>query len=153
MFSFLLPATCLVHAQRMMDEFARSVMLNLGNTNPAFILDPEQNPTWTRTWTWSGWQSSVVIPATTDPNEIVSIIINLDNLLRMDELDFIFFVTPIKTEHVSGLVDKIGSLWPTITMLVPHEYPVSFPLRLDSRLFFYKISGQSIALFETFHIR
>ena len=73
--------------------------------------------------------------------------------LRTDEVDFIFFMAPIEKEHVSGLVDEIGSLWPTVTMLVPHEYPTSFPLRLDSRLFFYKISGPSVALFEKFHIR
>ena len=59
------------------------------------------------------------------------------------------FVDDIK----GTLVDRIGSLWPTVTMLIPHEYPTSFPLRLDSRLFSYKISGQSIALFEKFHIR
>ena len=152
-FSMLLPSTAwFVHGQQM-DEFARAVMLSLGNTNPAFVLDPEQNPTWARTWTQSGWQNSVIIPAVTDPEEVETIISNLDNLLRMDEIDFIFFMTPIEPEHVSGFVDKIGSLWPTASMLVPYEYPTSFPLQLDSRLFFYKTSESSVALFEKFHIR
>ena len=76
MLSLLLPtSTWLVHGQQM-DEFASAVMLSLGSTKPAFVIDPDKNPT----WTWNGWQMSVVIPATTDPDEVDSIVGNLDNL-------------------------------------------------------------------------
>ena len=130
-----------------MDTLGREVMLSLGNTNPAVIIDPEVNPT------WSSWQSAVIIPATSDQDDIEMVVSNLERLLRMDEIDFIFFMAPEETKHFSSLVDKIGSLWPTVTMLLPYEYPVSYPLRLDSRLFFYKISGPSVALFEKYQIR
>ena len=147
LYSLLLPAMpCLVHCQ-LMDELGRAMMLSLGHTNPALIIDQEVNPA------WSSWQSSVIIPATSDQDDIEMVVSNLERLLRMDEIDFIFFMTPTETKHFSSLVDRIGSLWPTITMLLPHEYPVSYPLRLDSRLFFYKISGPSVALFEKYQIR
>ena len=121
-------------------------MHSLGNTNPAVILDLDQTPP----WEWNGWQSSVIIPATADLSEIVC---NLKKLVELDEVDFIFFMTPMGQEQVKALVDKIGSLWPTTTMLIPQDYHVSYPLRLDSRLFTYKISGPSVVLFEKYQIR
>ena len=137
---------CLVYGQQM-DELGRAMMLSLGHTNPALIIDQEVNPA------WNSWQPSVIIPATSDQDDIEMVVGNLERLLRMDEIDFIFFMTPTEARHFNSLVDKIGSLWPTVTMLIPFEYPVSYPLRLDSRLFSYKISGPSVALFEKYQIR
>ena len=143
---YLLPALpCVVHVQQT-EEFAQAVMHSLGNTNPAVILDLDQTPP----WEWNGWQSSVLIPATADLHEIVS---SLKKLVELDEVDFIFFMTPMGQEQVKALIDKIGSLWPTTTMLIPQDYHVSYPLRLDSRLFTYKISGPSVVLFEKYQIR
>ena len=144
----------LVHCQpEQIYEFATAMMSSLGNTNPAFIVDLEQNPIWATAWTLNWRETAIFIPAATDHEDINAIICNLDNLLHMDEVDFIVLMTTIEQEQVSTLVDKIGSVWPTITMLIPQQFQTAFPLRLDSRLFSYKISGSSIVLFEKFHIR
>ena len=143
---FLLQAfPCMVHVHQI-EKFAQAVMHSVGNTNPAVILDLEQKSP----WEWNGWQPSVIIPATADLSEIVS---NLKMLVELDEIDFIFFMTPMEQEQAMTLVDQIGTLWPTTTMLIPQEYHVSYSLRLDSRLFSYEISGQSVALFEKYQIR
>ena len=132
-----------------MEHFAQALMLNLGNTNPALVLDMEQNPE----WSWTSLQTTAIIAATNDPKEIKTITTNITLLLDEDEIDFVFFVNPIKEEFVRTLAEELGRLRPKVTMVIPFGYQISYPMRLDSRLFFYKLSGKSVTVFEKYFIR
>ena len=134
---------------KQLEHFAQALMLNLGNTNPALVLDLEQNPE----WSWTSLQTTTIIAATNDPNEIKTIITNITLLLDEDEIDFVFFVNPIEEQLVSTLAEELGRLRPKVTMLIPFGYKISYPMRLDSRLFFYKLSGKSVTVFEKYFIR
>ena len=125
-------------------------MHNLDKTKPAFVMDLEQNPQ----WMWTSWQiSSAFIAATNDLKEIESITMTLKWLLDQDEIDFLFFVDPIAEGFATILSEKLGRIRPKIAMMIPYGYATNLPLRLDSRIFFYKISSMSVTVFEKYLIR
>ena len=132
-----------------LEQFSLDVMLSLGTTNPAIIHDPDQK----LMWPWSSHLSATLVAAPNDPNDAKISIDQLNNLISLDEIDFILFTTPIASQLITVMANELGTHNPKIAMLMPHGYPVSFPLRLDSRLFIYKISGGSATLFEKYYIR
>ena len=133
-----------------LEQFAKALMLNLDKTKPALVFDLEQN----HQWMWTSWQTaSTLIAATNDLVEIESITINLKWLLDQDEIDFLFFVDPIAEGFATNLSEKLGRIRPKVAMVIPYGYATTLPLRLDSRIFFYKISGMSVTVFEKYLIR
>ena len=128
---------------------AEDVMLNLGTSYPAIVLDPDHEST----WFWGNQQSATLVALPNNPNDVKIATDHLKKLIALDEIDFILFTIPIASPFITNMANELGTLHPKIAMLMPHGYPVSFPLRLDSRLFFYKISGRSITLFEKYYIR
>ena len=131
------------------EQFARDVMLNLGTFYPAIVLDPDHKST----WFWVNQQSATLVALPNNKDDVNVALENLKKLIAFDEIDFILFTIPIASPFITNMANELGTLHPKIAMLMPHGYPVSFPLRLDSRLFFYKISGRSITLFEKYYIR
>ena len=142
-------ATILPVSGQHLESFAQDVMLSLGTTNPAIILDPDQKSM----WSWENQQSATLVAVPNEPNDANVIIDHLNNLIALDEIDFIIFTAPILSQLITVMTNKIGTINPKIALLMPYGYPVSFPLRLDSRLFIYKFSGGSAALFEKYYIR
>ena len=136
------------HGQQL-ETFAQDVMLNLGATNPAILLHQDQK----LKWSWGNQQSVALVGVPDDPGDAGNIIDHLDTLISTDEIDFVFFMSPIASELLTMVADELGTLNSKVAMLLPQEYPVSYPLRLDSRLFLYKTSGESITLFEKYYIR
>ena len=124
-------------------------MLNLGVTNPAVVLNQDQ----ISKWTWSDHQSATLVGVPDNTNDGDIAVEHLHNLISADEIDFVFFMSPITSELLTMIADELGTLNSKVAMLLPQEYPVSYPLRLDSRLFLYKTSGESITLFEKYYIR
>ena len=124
-------------------------MQNLGSTNPAIILSKDDYPAWS-----SDHHNSVTLLGVpysqTDAEDIID---HLHDLVTADEIDFVLFMTPNASEVLTMVAEELGELHPKIVMLMPMEYPVSYPLRLDSRLFLYKTSEESITLFEKYYIR
>ena len=66
-------------------------MQNIGATNPAILLDPDQKST----WSWGNHQSASFVGEPDNPDDAKNIIDHLDNLISSDEIDFIFFMTPM----------------------------------------------------------
>ena len=130
-------------------RFAQDFMQNLGTTNPAIILDPDQMSM----TSWANQQSSSILAVPTALSDANVSICHLNNLISLDEINLIMFTIPIATQLITFMVNELGTLNPKTPILIPHGYPVSFPLRLDSRLFIYKISGRSATLFEKYNIR
>ena len=130
-----------------LEKFSEGVMLSLGATNPAILLNQDQM------WSWGHQQSAALVGVPDIPDDAEFIIDHLNNLISEDEIDFIFFMSPIPSEFITLVANELGTLNSKLIMLIPHEYPVSYPLRLDSRLFLYKIYGGSITLFEKYYIR
>ena len=81
------------------------------------------------------------------------VIDHLHNLITADEIDFVLFMMQNASEILTMVAEELGELHPKIVMLMPMQYPVSYPIRLDSRLFLYKTSEESITLFEKYYIR
>ena len=131
------------------EKFAEDAMLNLGTSYPAIVFDPEYKST----WFFINQQSAMHVALPNNPNDVNVATDYLKKLIALDEIDFILFTIPIASPFITNMANELGTLHPKIAMLMPHGYPVSFPLRLDSRLFFYKISGKSITLFEKYYIR
>ena len=131
------------------EKFAEDVMLNLGTSYAAIVLDPDHESM----WFWENQLSATLVAHPNNPNDVNVATDYLKKLIALDEIDFILFTIPIASPFITDMANELGTLHPKIAMLIPHEYPVSFPLRLDSRLFFYKISGKSITLFEKYYIR
>ena len=132
-----------------LEKFAQALMQNLGSTNPAIILNKDDNPA----WSWNHLNSATLVGVPNSQADAEDIIDHLHNLITADEIDFVLFMTPNSSEILTMVAEEIGELHPKIVMLMPMEYPVSHPLRLDSRLFLYKTSEESITLFEKYYIR
>ena len=124
-------------------------MLNLGTSYPAIVLDPDHKST----WFWENQQSATIVALPNNKDDVDIAIDHLKKLIALDEIDFILFTIPIASPLIIYMANELGTHHPKIAILIPHGYCVSFPLRLDSRLFFYKISGKSITLFEKYYIR
>ena len=131
------------------ENFARDVMLNLGTSYPAIVLDPDHEST----WFWVNLQSATFVALPNNPNDVKVAKDYLRKLIALDEIDFILFTNQIESPFITDMANELGMLHPKIAILIPHGNLVSFPLRLDSRLFFYEISGESITLYERYYIR
>ena len=130
-------------------QFAQDFMQSLGTTNPAIILDPDQMSM----TSWANQQSASILAVPTALNDANVSIYHLNNLISLDEINLIMFTIPIASQLIKFMANELGTLNPKTPILIPHGYPVSFPLRLDSRLFIYKISGRRATLFEKYNIR
>ena len=131
------------------EKCAKDIMLNLGTSYPAIVLDPDHESM----GFWENQLSATLVALPNNPNDVNVATDYLKKLIALDEIDFILFTIPIASPFITDMANELGTHHPKIAMLIPHGYPVSFPLRLDSRLFFYKISGESITLFEKYYIR
>ena len=136
------------HGQRL-ETFAQALMQNLGSTNPAIILSKDDYPA----WSMDHHNSVTLVGVPYIQADAEDVIDHLHNLITADEIDFVLFMTPNASEILTMVAEELGELHPKIVMLMPMQYPVSYPLRLDSRLFLYKTSEESITLFEKYYIR
>ena len=149
--SLVLLALGMVNGQEL-DKFAREVLGSFGYTRPAFVLDPDQ-PSESPVSPWANWPKSTLVATKGNPEEAAIIIGQINILINAGEINVIFFVSPIERGVIDNLANKIGKIHPKMPMIIPHGNAVSFSLRLDSRLFFYKTSDKQIKLSEMYSIR
>ena len=132
---------------KQLEKFAHDVMLSFGVSNAAIVINHDQM------WSWENQQSAAIIWVPDIQDDARSMIGHLSDKISADEIDFIFFMSPNSSELVTLVADELGTINSKVVMLMPQGYSVSYILKLDSRLFFYKIYGISITLFEKYCIR
>ena len=95
----LLPASGL-----QLEKFAQGVMLSLGATNPAIILNQEQM------WSWGNQLSAALVGVPDIQDDAEFIIDHLNNLISADEIDFICFMSAIPSEFMTLVANEEGQL-------------------------------------------
>ena len=146
---FSLPLLSSIATSLKIESFVEGVMASIASTQPAFILDPDNEPI----SKWNGKQFNAFICATGDDKESSIINEHIRSLINNDNVDSIFFLKFGQSKLIKNVTETLGILKSKINMIIPYEDSSDLQLRLNSRLYLYKICLPNITLYESYRIR
>ena len=131
-------------------EFLRDLMPGLPSTKPVIIMDPDQHAV--REWTGRQHFTTVI---DAQREEAATIVDHLNGLIEAELLDLVFFLDPLPAKLISEVTKGLENIsLRKVNVFIPHGEPHGLKLRLDTRLYMYKVEGEeSVTLFESYYIR
>ena len=135
-----------------MEHFSKDLMRVLANSEPVLILNPDEQDMLS---IWAHCQTVTLVSATGLREESEMIINQLRPLIEEGNVDYIFFgAGSSDDELIATIVNSLRLLMDKkITVVIPLGYSDGLEMRLDSRLFLYKLSSNEITVYESYKIR
>ena len=123
-------------------------MPGLPSTRPVIIMDPDEHSI----WEWAGQHLTSVIDGQRE--DTATIVDHLNELIDADLLDLILFLDPLPAKLIADVTKGLENIsLRKVNVFIPHGKPHGLKLRLDTRLYMYKVDGESVTLFESYYIR
>ena len=91
-----------------------------------------------------------------DAERDAATIVNLLNEMIEEELtDLIFFLEPLPAKLILDVTSSLENInLRKVNVFIPHGKPHGLNLRLDTRLYMYKVGDEEgVSLFESYYIR
>ena len=147
---WLLAGLLSANAQQTTGVFLTDLMPRLASTGPALIMDPDHGSL----WEWATYSMHLTAVVDGQREAASKIVDHLNSLIEEELVDLIFFMEPLPAKLVSDVTGGLKNInLRKVNVFVPQGAPHGLKLRLDTRLYMYRVDGEVVNLFESYYIR
>ena len=105
-------------------------------------------------WEWATYSMHLTTVIDGQRETASKIVDHLNNLIEEELVDLIFFMEPLPAKMITEVTYGLENInLRKVNVFIPQGVHHGLKLRLDTRLFMYRVDGEVVNLFESYYIR